>query len=125
MSATEWGVLVAGAAAIAWVYWYFFKAEARSSAAVAGGGGMQEIVIAVEGGYDPATVRVRRGAPVRLIFDRRERSSCSEEVVIDRLGIRRFLPAFERTAVEFTPRERGTFDFTCGMGMLHGKLVVE
>jgi plastocyanin domain-containing protein len=125
MSVADWVVLVAGVAAIAWVNWYFFVAEGRSAAAVEQSGGVQEITIAVEGGYDPATVRVKQGRPVRLVFDRRERSSCSEEVVIDAFGVRRFLPAFEKTTVEFTPAQRGTFDFTCGMGMLHGKLVVE
>jgi plastocyanin domain-containing protein len=68
---------------------------------------------------------VRHGRPVRLIFDRRERDSCSDEIVIGRLGVRRFLPPFQRTAVDVLPDERGSYDFTCGMGMLHGKLVVE
>jgi plastocyanin domain-containing protein len=62
---------------------------------------------------------------VRLVFDRQETSSCSEEVVIPDFGIRRFLPAHQKTAVEIDPREAGTFEFTCGMGMLRGKLIVE
>jgi plastocyanin domain-containing protein len=62
---------------------------------------------------------------VQLTFDRRENNPCSEEVVIGALGIRRDLPAFERTAVEFTPQTSGRYDFTCGMGMLHGTLVVK
>jgi Cu+-exporting ATPase len=39
--------------------------------------------------------------------------------------VRRFLPAHETTVVEFTPQKAGTFDFMCGMGMLHGRLTVE
>ena len=31
----------------------------------------------------------------------------------------------ERTAVDVPGAAAGTYDFTCGMGMLHGKLVVE
>jgi serine/threonine protein kinase len=45
--------------------------------------------------------------------------------VIPDFGIRRFLPPFEKTAVEVTPVTAGTFEFTCGMGMLRGKLIVE
>jgi Cu+-exporting ATPase len=73
----------------------------------------------------PPKVKVKRGVPVRLIFDRRETSSCSEEVVIPDFGIRKFLPAFQKTPVELTPEKAGAFDITCGMSMLHGKLIVE
>ena len=86
---------------------------------------MQEVTIRVQGGYSPSSVRVRRGAPVRLVFDRQETNGCSEEVVLGDFGIRRFLPAHERTAVEFTPERAGTYEFTCGMSMLRGRVVVE
>jgi plastocyanin domain-containing protein len=68
---------------------------------------------------------VKRDTPVRLVFNRQETSSCSEEVVLSAFGIRRFLPPFQKTAVELTPHQSGTFDITCGMSMLHAKLVVE
>ena len=93
--------------------------------ATAGAGGAQEVTITVHGGYEPAEVKVRQGQPVRLIFDRQEDSSCSEEVVIPEFGIRKFLPAFQKTPVELTPGKAGAFDITCGMSMLHGKLIVE
>ena len=125
MSTSDLLVIAAGIAAIAWVNWYFFFAERKAAQAVARAGGVQEVAITVKGGYDPATVRVRHGRPVRLVFDRQETSSCSEEVVVGDFGIRKFLPAFKRTTVEFTPRKAGTYEFSCGMGMLHGKLIVE
>ena len=125
MSATDLLVIAAGVAAILWVNWYFFLAERKAVQALAHDGGVQEVAITVKGGYDPATVRVRHGQPVRLVFDRQETSSCSEEVVVGEFGIRKFLPAFKQTIVEFTPRKVGTYDFSCGMGMLHGKLIVE
>ena len=125
MNATEVAVVLAGMAAIAWVNWYFFLAERGSASAALSAGGVQEVTIAVHGGYTPAAVRVKRGAPVRLLFDRQETSSCSEEVVIPAFGIRRFLPAHQKTAVEFTPAETGDFEFTCGMSMLRGRLTVE
>jgi len=121
---TDWLVIAAGLAAIAWVYWYFFRAGSAAVAA-AGAGGVQEVVVAVRGGYDPATIRVRAGAPVRLVFDRQETSSCSEEIVFGDFGIRRFLPAHQRTPIEVTPPAPGTYEFTCGMSMLRGRLVAE
>ena len=125
MSATDWVVIAAAAAAIGWVNWYFFFAERSSAAAVATATGLQEVGITVKGGYTPAEIHAKAGVPLRLVFDRQETSSCSEEIVLGDFGVRRFLPAFQKTAVELTPDRVGRFDFTCGMGMLHGTLVVE
>ena len=124
MTPIEWVVVAAGFLTVGWINWYFFLAERSSATAVAGTGGVQEVRITVRGGYDPAEIRVRRGAPVRLVFDRQETAGCSEEVVFPDFGIRRFLPAHSETAVEFTPEEAGTFEFTCGMSMLRGRLTV-
>ena len=125
MNATDWIVLAAGLAAIAWVNWYFFLAERKAAAATAGSGGVQEVTITVHGGYEPAEVRLQKGVPARLVFDRQETSGCSEEVVLPDFGIRRFLPAFQKTTVELTPDRAGSFEFTCGMSMLRGRLVVQ
>ncbi len=127
MDASKAAVVAAGIAAIAWVNWYFFLAERRRAAAEAkvGATGVQQAVIRVEGGYSPSRVRLRAGQAARLVFDRREDSSCSEEVVIPDLGIRSFLPAHQRTGVDLPPARAGTYEFTCGMGMLRGSLVVE
>jgi len=124
MDTTEILVVIAGAAAIAGVLWYFFG-ERRAVAAQAGTGGVQEVKITVKGGYSPDVVVVKQGRPVRLDFYRDERSSCSEQVVFGDFGIARDLPAFKTTPVEFTPQTPGEFTWTCGMNMLRGKLVVE
>jgi plastocyanin domain-containing protein len=129
MSTIDWLVLAGGAAGIVWVNWYFFLAERAAALATPTAGaaeaGAQAATIVVQGGYTPAVVRVRAGQPVRLTFDRQESSGCSEEVVFGDFGVRRYLPAHERTVVEVTPPAAGTYEFTCGMGMLRGKLVAE
>lgn len=124
MTGADLMVLVGGAALIGAIYWWFFRARGPAALATAAADGVQEQLITVSGGYTPSTVTVKAGRPVRLVFDRRETNPCSEEVVISAFGVKRFLPANERTAIEFTPDTAGTFDFVCGMGMLHGKLVV-
>jgi plastocyanin domain-containing protein len=137
MTTTDWLVMIAGAATAAWVNWYFFLAERRSVGAVAlaaspaagsaasSSGSEQSATITVHGGYEPSTIRVRAGDPVRLTFDRQETSSCSEEIVFPDFGIRKFLPAYQRTTLVVTPPKPGTYEFTCGMSMLHGRLVAE
>lgn len=127
MQLSELVVVGVGLAAIGWVNWYFFLAERQTGAAEAkvGATGLQQAVIRVEGGYSPSRVRLRAGRPARLVFDRREDSSCSEELVIPDLGIRQFLPAHQRTGIDLPSPRAGTYEFTCGMGMLRGTLVVE
>lgn len=118
-------VLLGGIAAIAWVYWYFFRAHRTVASASIGNSGTQVVQITVAGGYTPQVVRAVAGRPLRLVFDRRETNPCSEEIVVPDFGIRRFLPPNKKTAVEFTPAVPGVHEFTCGMGMLHGKVIVE
>lgn len=120
-----WITVIGGIAAIALVNWYFFGAPQRAVQAEVAAGGLQEVEITVEGGYSPALVRVRQGQPVKLTFDRKEKSPCSDEVVIGAFGIRKFLRPYEKTSVEFTPAQAGSYEFTCGMSMLRGKILVE
>jgi plastocyanin domain-containing protein len=126
ITGVQWLVVLAGLAAIAWVNWYFFIAGREPIQAVAAGNqSAQEQTIIVDGGYSPAVVKVRAGEPVRLIFDRRDTGSCSEEVVFPDFGIRRFLPTGQKTVIDVTPSKPGRFEFTCGMSMLRGALVAE
>lgn len=121
----DWSVVAGGVAAIAWVNWYFFLAERASVTAAEGAAGRQEITITVRGGYDPATIHVKAGAPIRLRFDRQETSGCSEEIVFPDFGLRKFLPAHQQTVIDLVPPKAGTYEFTCGMSMLHGRLIAE
>ncbi|HKU60016.1 MAG TPA: cupredoxin domain-containing protein [Gemmatimonadales bacterium] len=123
MTSLQIGVTLLGIAAIAWVNWYFFLAARRPVVAASRGSGPQSVRIVVEGGYTPSVVTVEAGRPVRLEFERRETSGCTEEVVVPDFGIRTFLPAHQVTPVQFTPVRPGTYEFTCGMGMVRGRLV--
>jgi plastocyanin domain-containing protein len=117
-------VNLAGVALIAWIVWYFwlYRKEGVHVAEVAG---MQEVPITVKGGYDPDVIVVKRGKPVRLLFNRQESSLCSETVIFDKLHRSAKLPEGETVAIEFTPQEAGEIPFQCQMGMLRGKLIVE
>ena len=123
MDTAEIIVVIGGISLIAFVLWYFFG-EREATAAVVNEAGVQEIDVTVKGGYSPDVIVVDRGRPVRLNFRREETSSCSEQVILGDFGIARDLPAFKTTPVEFTPERSGEFPFTCGMNMLHGKLIV-
>lgn len=122
----DWFVIAAGGATILWVNWFFFAAErAPASAVAARTDAPAQVSIVVRGGYTPSAIRVKAGSPVQLLFDRQETSSCSEEVVFADFGIRTFLPANQVTTVTVTPTTPGTYEFSCGMSMLRGKLIAE
>ena len=125
MRGVDWAVLSIAVVAIAAVLWYFFAGSDKPVATAATAAGSQEIQIEVRGGYTPSAVSARAGIPLTLVFDRQDKSSCSEEIVIADFGIRRFLPAFEKTRIEIPSPKAGRYEFTCGMGMLHGTLVVQ
>ncbi len=81
--------------------------------------------IRVRGGYQPDTIRVEAGVPLRLIFRREETSSCSEQVIVPAFGKSAMLPTGELVAVDLPPARPGEYEFTCAMGVLHGRLIVE
>ena len=125
MGTAEILVTLGGLVLIPLILWYFFWSEREGARAAASGEGVQEIEVRVKGGYDPDVLIVEAGRPVRIDFQRNETADCSEEVVFGDFGIRKKLPAFETTPVEFTPEEAGEYVFTCGMAMMRGRLVVE
>ncbi len=127
MTSTQIAVTALGAVAIVWVLWFFLFSRGKAVAATpsADGGGVQEVRVIVKGGYTPDTIVVQAGKPVRLQFYRDETADCSERVVFEHFGIDQQLPAFQTTAVEFTPEQPGEYPFRCGMNMLKGLLVVE
>ena len=87
--------------------------------------GAQEVKVLVKNGYDPDTILVEAGRPVRLHFYRDETAECSERVVFDTLGIDEALPPFQTTTIEFLPKEPGDYPFRCGMSMIRGRVVAQ
>ena len=124
MDVMDVAIVGSAAALIVLVNWYFLGRSQAPAVAVAAPGQIAEFTIRVEGGYSPNAIEVALGSRVRLTFDRQEDNPCSEEVVIPDFGIRRDLPAFVRTVVEFTANAAGTHQFACGMGMLRGQIIV-
>ena len=123
MSLVAWTVNLLGLAAIVWIIWYFWLSRTAGVTAQEADG-VQQVAITVKGGYDPDTIVVKRGRPVRLAFTRRESSLCSETVILDKIGQSHPLPEGETVHVDFTPTEIGEIPFQCQMGMLRGKVVV-
>lgn len=117
-------VTIVGLSLLPVIAWYFWFSETKGVRAAVKGA-VQEAVVLVKGGYNPDVIVVQHGKPVRLVFNRQETASCSEMVLFPDFNKSAKLPPGEEVVIEFLPENPGEYDFTCQMGMLRGKLVVE
>ncbi len=118
-------VTLAGLGLVALIAWFFWFKRAAGVKATVVSDGYQEVMILVKGGYTPDTIRVAAGRPVRLLFRREETAACSEQVVLPDFGKSAPLPTGTVVPLEFMPTEPGAHEFTCQMGMLRGRILVE
>lgn len=118
-------VTLGGLGLIGLEIWWFLLSKPKSRKAVAKSGTIQEVTVIVDGGYDPSRILVQVGKPVRLKFERKDPSSCLEQVIIPDFHIAADLPLNQVTTVEFTPQQAGTYIFTCGMNMFRGAISVQ
>lgn len=117
-------VTLLGMGAIAATLWYFLRTRIEAATERARSS-YQEVQVNVKGGYTPDTILAEQGRPLRIRFLREETAPCSDTVVFPAFGVREELPAHRVTTVEISPDQPGEFEFTCGMGMLKGRLIVE
>jgi plastocyanin domain-containing protein len=87
-------------------------------------GDVQEVRIAVTPyGYEPSTLVVEENKPVRMIVDGTRMTGCTSTIMSQQLGFRKQLKSGENI-IEFTAPKKGTYGFSCGMGMVRGTLNV-
>lgn len=76
-------------------------------------------------GFSPSSIMVEEGSPLTLIFKRPKNEGCGNKVVFPSLNITKDLPVGKNVTIKFTPDQTGEISFTCGMGMMKGKIVVQ
>lgn len=117
-------VTLGGLGLIGLELWWFLISKPKSRKASIHSG-VQEVTVTVDGGYEPSQILVHAGQRVRLNFDRKDPSTCLEEVRFPEFHIARSLPLNRITAIEFTPSQPGEYSFTCGMNMYRGVVKAE
>ena len=84
----------------------------------------QKVVIGMKNlNYFPNTITVKAGKPVSITLDSSVQG-CLRSFNIRDLGVSGFARTPDQT-IDFTPQQKGTYTFTCAMGMGRGTLVVE
>lgn len=125
MTGTDSIVLLTGLAVIGAIAWFFWGPRTGGARVALGSSGYQEAMVLVKGGYTPDVLVVQHGKPVRLTFRREETAACSEMVVFGDFNKSAKLPTGQDVRVEILPEKPGEYEFSCQMGMLRGKLIVE
>ena len=84
----------------------------------------QKVVLSMKNyNYYPQEVKVKAGSPVELTLDSSV-AGCLRSFTIKELGVSKYAKNPSET-INFTPTKKGTFTFSCSMGMGYGKLIVE
>ncbi|MFA5926628.1 MAG: sulfite exporter TauE/SafE family protein [Patescibacteria group bacterium] len=74
-------------------------------------------------GYSPNSFTVNKGVPVKWVINSVDSQTCAASISFSKFAIRKTLKPGENI-IEFTPREAGTFKFSCSMGMYRGSFKV-
>ena len=119
-------VTIFGIFGIAFTYWFFLmKKEKALVVDSADSINSLQVDIIVDGGYSPEVISIPRGKTTRINFLRKDPNNCLEEVVLGDFKIRKHLPLNQKITIELTPQKSGEFNFTGGMNMFHGKIIVQ
>lgn len=81
--------------------------------------------ITVDGGYAPQTIHLQQKQPATLTFTRRSDQGCLGQVHSQALDFAKDLPLNQPVTVNVPTDKTGEFDFSCGMDMFHGKVVID
>jgi len=85
-------------------------------------GGVQAIAVKVTTVYSPNVIHLKAGVPAEITFGSAQ--GCTAQVVSQQLGFSEDLSAGPKL-VKIAEPKPGTYDFSCGMNMVHGKIVVQ
>ena len=75
-------------------------------------------------GFEPQVLNIKKGVPVKWVIYGDQVTGCTNHIVIPELNISSPMQAGENI-IRFTPQKEGTINFSCWMGMVRGKFVVE
>lgn len=75
-------------------------------------------------GFEPNILRIKKNVPVKWVINGEQISGCSNRIIIPSLNMVKKI-SYGENIVRFTPNESGEIPFSCWMGMIRGKFIVE
>ena len=110
---------------IALIVWWFFGSHKTSSQHANVESGQQTVTVTVDGGYSPNVVVLEKDTPATIVFDQKDSSSCLSVVQLPDFGISQNLPFGTKSSVKIDTSKSGEYQYSCGMNMFHGKVVIK
>lgn len=117
-------VILAAAALIGLIIWWFFGNFQKSSQQADLANGRQEGQVVVKGGYEPEVLYLKQGVPAEVTFKMEDKTACLSHVVFSSLGVDKDLSKEKLAKIQIPTDKAGEIDYACGMDMFHGKIVV-
>lgn len=117
-------VILAAAALIGLIIWWFFGNFQKRSQQADLANGRQEGQVVVKGGYEPEVLYLKQGVPAEVTFKMEDKTACLSHVVFSSLGVDKDLSKEKLAKVQIPTDKAGEIDYACGMDMFHGKIVV-
>ena len=117
-------VILAAAALIGLIIWWFFGNFQKCSQQADLANGRQEGQVVVKGGYEPEVLYLKQGVPAEVTFKMEDKTACLSHVVFSSLGVDKDLSKEKLAKVQIPTDKAGEIDYACGMDMFHGKIVV-
>lgn len=75
-------------------------------------------------GFQPGSIFVKPGVPVVLNVTRKVDSTCSKQIQIPSMKIKKDLPLNKMVAINIGTLDKGEIKFGCGMNMMDGGMII-
>lgn len=105
---------------------FWSKFDANASIASIKDQESQTVQLDIDFGFRQREFRIKKDVPVKFIVNAIRVTGCSDEIIISSLGLSTGkLKSGEKGLIEFTPTQTGIIPFSCWMGMINGRFIVE
>ena len=73
--------------------------------------------------YYPQTINLKYNVPAKIVVDTKSVVGCLRSIVIPDFKVRKLITEKDNV-IRFTPDKKGTFSYSCSMGMGFGRIIV-
>lgn len=110
---------------IVFIVWWFYFRQVDDTEEVEANNNLQKAQVVIQGGYSPSTLVLQKGIPAEVEFLQKDSTACLAEIKSAELALDQKIEPNERITVKVPTDQAGEFNYSCGMNMFHGKVVVK
>jgi len=102
----------------------FAKSNTKSENVKASSGEQVVEMHVTNAGFSPSVLQIKKDVPVRWVIKGDNVTSCTSKIIVPSLKISQSIGSGDNI-INFTPDKVGEIPFSCWMGMVRGKFIVE